>query len=668
MNISLEWLSQYLRDTPGHLACADALTMAGLPTENFTRVGDDWVMDVEVTSNRADCLSHLGIARELAALLKLGVNEVEPTATASSTHAASAVSVHIDAHDVCPHYTARLIRGVRVGPSPAWMVRRLEAVGLRSINNIVDVTNYVMFEMGQPLHAFDFARIEGRKIVVRRAREGETLISIDGHTRKLNPSMLVIADESRPVALAGVMGGKESEVSDGTVDVLLEAARFDPLCVRKTSRALALRSDSSYRFERGIDPTLPARASLRAAQLILETAGGEMLSGIVQAGELPSEQPKRLSLRLARVPAVVGVEFEPSEIIDALHRLRLMPMRHGDVVTCTIPPDRLDLNIEIDLVEEVARVIGYSRIREEPAIRIRLTPMSHDQTARQLVRDTLVAAGYFEAVTFSFVSDRLASDFLPASAAGLVRADHAVRKADGQLRPSIIPPLLEAQAHNASVGNTDVQLFELGSVFHMDSAGTLVENRKVTLVGTSDHHALRGTVESLLRRLDKTAAVEVSPAKHAGLAPAVTIRWGGKDIGMIGMVSRKIADRAGLREPPCAAELDLTALIDGARLVQQLTPLPRYPAVRRDLSLVVPESTSYDQIAAAVRAASPKDLEAIDHVTTYRGKPLEQGTKSVTITLAFRSADTTLTSDAVDSTVNAVIESAKTVLGAVVRA
>src|SRR3954451_19957151 len=276
MKISLEWLRDSLPQPPDAQAAADALTHGGLPVETIERHGEDTVIDVEVTSNRGDCLSHVGVGRELSALLNREFRQPQPGAPEAGAAASSATSVQIEDTDLCSHYTARVIRNVRIGPSPAWMARRLEAVGLRPINNVVDVTNYVMLEMGQPLHAFDFDRLEGRRIIVRRARKGEKLVSIDGRERELMPDMLVIADATRPVALAGVMGGRDSEVSAATKNVLLESARFDPLTVRNTARALMMRSDSSYRFERGIDPLLPERASLRAAQLIMETGGGEL--------------------------------------------------------------------------------------------------------------------------------------------------------------------------------------------------------------------------------------------------------------------------------------------------------------------------------------------------------------------------------------------------------
>src|SRR3954471_2392346 len=298
MNISLDWLKEYLPGDTDAQAAGDALMRGGLPVEKIETHGSDTVIDVEVTSNRGDCLSHVGVARELSALLRREFRDVRPSAAETGPDTSSVTQVDNEATNLCPHYTARVLRNVEIRPSPAWMTRRLEAVGLRPVNNVVDVTNYVLFEMGQPLHAFDFDRLQGKRIVVRRASKGEKLVSIDGRERELAPDMLVIADAARPVALAGVMGGRDSEVSGATVNVLLESARFDPLSVRKTSRALTLKSDSSYRFERGIDPTLPERASLRAAQLLLDTAGGELLGGLVSAGA-SGYRPKALSLRLA---------------------------------------------------------------------------------------------------------------------------------------------------------------------------------------------------------------------------------------------------------------------------------------------------------------------------------------------------------------------------------
>ena len=677
MNVSLEWLEEYL---PGGLAAeraAEALTHGGLPVENISRHGEDTVIDVEVTSNRGDCLSHLGVARELSTLLSRELRDIQPRAAdqGAGPETASLTSVRIDAPDLCPHYTARIIRNVRIRPSPPWLARRLEAVGLRPINNVVDVTNYVMFETGQPLHAFDFDKLQGRRIVVRRTGRGEKLVSLDGRERELTTEMLVIADGARPVALAGVMGGRDSEVSDATVNILLESARFDPLSVRKTSRALALKSDSSYRFERGIDPTLPERASLRAAQLILDTAGGELARGLVVAGE-SGYRPKRLSLRLARLRQVLGVELPVQEVIDAFTRLRLSPVLKGDRIDVTVPSYRLDLNIEVDLVEEAARVIGYDRVPVRDEIAIRLTAPEPKQRAMEMVRSTLVAGGYFEAVTFGFVGDPLAADFVPPDAdpgAPLPRADAAVRKADASLRPSILPGLLEAVRRNETVGASGARLFEIGSTFWnrpVSAGGGVEERQRVGIVGGNDVREVRGVVEKLLNRLDANRAVQVAPHDHPGFArgAAGRIQWGGKTVGHLGRIDRAVAEKISLRDVPAAAELDVTPLLEGAQLVPQLRPFPTFPAAPRDLSLDVAESVRYEQIESVVRDAAPQSLEAVQHVSTYRGKPLEKGKKSVTITLVFRSPTGTLTGEEVETSVKKVTDAAKQKLGATLRA
>ena len=676
MKTSLEWLSEYLPGTVDAQAAADALTHGGLPVEVIEQVGPDTVIDVEVTSNRGDCLSHVGVARELAALLgrEYRTVDIKPTPAGATPPPVSDVTgVRIEAPDLCPHYTARVIRGVRVGPSPAWIARRLEAVGLRPINNVVDVTNYVLFETGQPLHAFDFDRLTERRIVVRRAAAGETLVSIDGHERKLSPDMLVIADAARPVALAGVMGGRDSEVSERTVDVLLESARFDPLSVRKTARALQMRSDSSYRFERGIDPLLPERASLRAAQLIVEVAGGEILGGVAQAGET-GHRPKTLTLRLARLKRLLGVDLPTPAVIDALTRLQLSPVLKGEQIDVTVPSYRLDLNIETDLIEEAVRVVGYDKVPVRDEIAIRVQPPEPERRVLDTVRSTLVAGGYFEAVTFGFVADALAGDFVPPDAAAdnpLPRVQAAVRKEDAALRPSLLPGLLQAVRYNETAGTPGAKLYEIGSTFWNRPGGRGVdERRRLGFVGSADYREVRGVVERLLNRLDAARPVRVVPEPRPGFGPAASgrVEWGGHLVGYVGVIARQVGERLSLRDLPAAAELELPPLLAGAQLVPQLRPLSKFPAVERDLSLLLPESTAYETLEQAVTRAAPESLESLQYVTTYRGKQIDPGTKSVSIRLVFRSPDRTLTGDEVEASVQRVTAAAERELGAKLRA
>ena len=668
MKISLEWLAQYLPGALDAQQAAEALTHGGLPVEVIEKVGEDTVIDVEVTSNRSDCLSHVGVARELAALLNREFRNVVPAIKEKGPQIFTATRVQIDALDLCPHYTARVIRGVKIAPSPGWMQRRLEAVGIRPVNNVVDVTNYVMMEMGQPLHAFDYDRVGEHRIVVRKARPGEVLKSIDGHDRRLTPDMLVIADASRAIALAGVMGGKDSEVTDKTQNILLESARFDPLSIRQTARALAMKSDSSYRFERKIDPTLPLRASMRAAQLILEIARGELLVGVAEAGAAGYHE-KKLTVRLGRMRQLLGIDLPVQEVLEAYQRLQFAPVLKGETVECTIPSVRLDINVEVDLIEEAIRVLGYGKVPVRDEISIRVTPPEPDAKAMELIRRSMIAAGYFESITFSWASDNLVNSFKPAEAASLVRADARIRKADAHLRPSIIPGLLESVLRNQSVGNGQVKLFETGSTFWYDSAGKIDERRRLALVGSDDEHEVRGALEQVLGKLDRTRAVTITPADAPGFTKdaAGLVLWGGQQVGRMGQIAAAGCDLLSLRCRPFAAELDLSAMIAGCQHVPQLVHLPKYPAVRRDLSLILGETARYEEVEKLIRQLQLPDLENIEYVTTYRGKPLEKGQKSLTLTLVFRSSETTLTTGQVEESVQRIMDAAKAQMNATLR-
>jgi phenylalanyl-tRNA synthetase beta chain len=669
MKISLKWLADHLGGPLEPHLLGDALTHGGLPVEVFEKRGDDDVIDVEVTSNRGDCLSHIGVARELGALLNRPTQELPASAFAAPSASVSTATVRVDEPDLCPFYSALVIRNVKVGPSPQWMVNRLESIGLRSINNVVDITNYVMFEMGQPLHAFDYDQLSGGTIIVRRAIAGEKLASLDGKLHTLTPDMLVIADAQKPAALAGIMGGQQSEVAAKTTTILLEAARFEPLIVRKTARALAIKSDSSYRFERGIDHTLPPKASLRAAKLICDLAGGEVAGKLIEAGKAAAG-PKTLSLRFSKLNQVLGIDIPPDEVMAAFSRLQFAATAHADHVEVTVPSWRLDINIEVDLVEEVARIIGYARIPMRDEISIRLQPVDPSLRTIRTIRDTLVAAGFYEAVTFSFVSDLLAKDFQPAEAAGLPRADAAVRKADAHLRPSILPGLLEAVARNDNNGNPDSKLFEIGSTFWLNREGKIEERRRVGCIGTSDLRAVRGAVEVILSRLDANLSVNIIPDQRAGFAAGTSgrIEWGGQQLGWIGIVDGGVSAKLSIAQSPAAAELDLPILIARTQPVAQLKPLPKFPPVSRDLSLVVKDNVRYERLETLIHNQKLAYLEEVEYLTTYRGKPLEKGTKSLTVKLVFRAPDRTLTGDEVEVDVRQIIDAAVGELGASLRA
>jgi phenylalanyl-tRNA synthetase beta chain len=677
MKSSLNWINDLL-DRPVTAAEIDeTLTRQGLPIDATTPVGNDVMLDVEVTSNRTDCLSMLGVAREIAAGLDRTLKAPSFDApSASGPDLASQVSVDNQAVDLCPIYTARLIKGVKVGPSPAWLVDRLNTIGLRSINNVVDITNYVLFETGQPLHAFDFSRLAGGKIIVRKATPGETFIAIDGTKHELAtkacPDMLVIADASKPVAIAGVMGGKESEVTQSTVDILLEAAAFTQLSVRRTSRALKLSSDSSYRYERGTDLHNVERAANRAAALILQLAGGTLASGVIRTGAKPPEA-LRVDMRLSRCKKILGIDVPHDRVVAILSKLGLEPLLGPDgVVHCKIPTHRLDLFREIDLIEEIARMHGLEHLKVAQKISIVAKPAPLKVRARARMADSLIASGYFETVTFSFMSPKQAKPFVPSGDEAVV-VDDDRRKSENAMRPSLIPSLLICRKTNQDVGNQGLKLFETASVWSR-RAGAIIETQVLGILCDQSDKALgirelRGAVEQMLVRLAGPGVkVEFLPAAHPALEPAADVLVNGKRIGFAGLCSQATLKTFEVGVNVSVAEVsvpELIALFPGSSGVHQLS---RYPGIERDLSVVVDEAVTWQQIEQTVAKTNPALLESLTFITTYRGKPIAPGKKSVSFRMIFRDPNLTLRHEQVDGQVDAVVKALASSVRAEIRA
>jgi phenylalanyl-tRNA synthetase beta chain len=624
----------------------------------------DTVLDVSVFANRGDCLGHLGIAREVAALYRTKVRLPDVTTPASDDEsAASIASVVIDDPAGCPRYTARVISGVRVGPSPRWMRRRLEAVGMRPLSNIVDVTNYVMFELGQPLHAFDLERVAEGRILVRRARAGERMRTLDGQDRELVPDDLLICDARGPVALAGVMGGLESEVEAGTTRVLLEAAAFHPTTVRRTSKRLGLTSESSIRFERGVDDAGAAFASARAAKLMAELAGGRVHAGVVDVAPRPS-RPVVIELRPQRVRDILGVPLETGAIAADLGVLGLGVEEQQDLLVVTCPTWRKDLEREIDLVEEVGRVHGYEAI--PPTL-----PMSQAAPERgpdelpERVRDLCAAAGLAEAITFAFTSAaRLAALRFPEGhvAARAIAVANPMRDEQALMRTSLLPNLLAALQRNLAYGETDVRLFEVGSVFLPSGrvlpdeplfvAGVLCGERAGWLKtdGPLDFYDAKGVVERVFAGLGRR--VEFVPARsedgflHSGLAAAVRI--GELHLGVVGEVHPVTRDRLSIDRPCFAFELNLSRL--PAAEPTAFRPVGRFPAVTRDISFFVDELLPAGRVADVVEANSPKNLVRFRILEDYREKGrVPPGKKGMLWSFTYQADDRTLTDAEVDA-------------------
>lgn len=665
--ISLNWLTDYVDVSCSAKELAAALTRIGLGCEEIIETASDVVLDLEITSNRPDCLGHLGVAREVAAMTAAPFRPPQIGKLKTSGKAAELTSVQVLAPDLCPRYTARVIRGVKVGPSPKWMVQRLAAVGLRSINNVVDVTNYVLMEYSQPLHSFDLDKLAGRRIVVRRAAEGEQLVSIDGTRCQLDESMLVIADAKHPVAVAGIMGGADTEVSEGTVNVLIESAQFDPLAVRRASRKLALMSESNYRFERGVDPVAVDTASLRACQLILETAGGTLAEGVVDVWAKPFVSPQ-VALRPSRCDALLGIHIAPERQMEILARLHLSPRMEGGRIVCTIPSWRGDLTRDADLIEEVIRLEGYDKVPSREQVTHGVSVDTRADRLRRQAAAAVQAGGFDEALTITFIDTResvLFCDVPP------VCADSLVRKTTNALRATLIPSLLAACKTNQDAGNAEVDLYEIAAVFPPSQGGTVTdEHQELGLVTTRDLSALRGALEAVVASLNPQGHLEVHPGASKGLdgSAAGRVLLDGQDIGVIGMVAAEVLDVYGLTQPVAAAAVRFDALLAAAAERRTYQPIPRFPPMRRDLSVVVDEDVTWQRLSDAIAAVPQPMRVAVDYVTTYRGKPIAAGRKSVTVTLTYRAAEGTLRSEQVDQQVAEVVEALHRGLAAELRA
>jgi len=685
MKISLAWLNDYLDPPVAADAVDDLLTGHGFPIEDTVHhdagpAKGDVMFDVEVTSNRGDCLSHVGVAREIAA--GNGATLKRPSFELPSKPGASVntlTSVDHQAADACPLYTARIITGVRVGPSPDWLVAKLEAVGLRSINNVVDATNFVLLELGQPLHAFDLSKLAGQKIVLRSATAGEKFTAIDGTKHELRSDMLVIADGEKPQAVAGVMGGLDSEVGEDATEILLEAAIFEPLQVRRTSRALKLASDSSFRFERGVDPVGVELASQRAAAMIVELAGGVVAEGVIRCGANSTQanepEPATLTLRGARCRTLLGLELSAEQQADYLCRIGLLAQADGDTVIAKIPTFRLDLVREVDLIEEIARLHGMAAIPMKSKIELVARPPQDSVKARRAIGDVLVAHGYHETITFSFIRPASAKPFLPEGAEALMlEGDH--KKDEPMLRPSVLPSLLQCRKLNQDAGNHGVKLFEIASAWCV-VAGQTVERVKLALLRDAvDADAalreLRGAVEEIVEALggaSSRASVSVEPIETSEVyAAAGRVLLGGQAIGTLGMIAPAVLGLLNVQTPQVAAELDLAALVSLYPPKRVVAALPKFPGIERDLSVIVGEAVAWQQIETAITSVKPAMLEELAFLGVYRGKPIEKGRKSVSLRMRFRDPRATLRHEQVDPQVAAVVVALEQQVGAQLRA
>lgn len=670
------------------LMVLDAAASAGTPVADLLGPPDT-VFELEITPNRPDCLGLIGIARELAALYGKPLRKPEVSVAESGPSVDAEATVEVESPSDCPRYTARVLHNVTVGPSPDWMRDRLEKAGIRSINNVVDITNYVMLETGHPLHAFDLRLLEGGTVKVRRARDGEKMTTLDGIERTLDPGMLVIADATRPVALAGVMGGAGSEIREDTTSVLLESATFDPGLVRHASRSLMLFTDSSYRFERGVNIETVEEASRRAAGLMIELAGATLCRGVVDV-RVPPVPLREIDLRLDRVRSLLGAEVEDARILEVLQSIELKTgTPSGGRVRVTIPHFRFDLEREVDLIEEVARLHGLDQIPPAPSS----CPPIHgadDTPVQQVeqVRALLIHLGLQEIVTYSLVPEAQMNLFDPADADQRIVLPRPVTADQAVLRTRLTPQLVETLGRNRARQVHQAALFEIGKVFHQrirEGKSSRQESLHlgVGLMGRPQTGAMLlrqpPTPEEMFRwvkgvweRVAEAHRLEDWKLEPSSL-PFFEKGFGcdlvlhGQPAGWLGLVSAAIRREWRLNDPVGILEVMASPVAHRAPARVQYQAVPAYPSVSRDVALVADATLHHETIVAAIRKAAPPELEQVQLFDIFSGGALEKGRRSLAYALTYRSSARTLTDDEVNGYHNSVKEVLKRELNVEIR-
>ena len=656
--------------------------------EYLGRSGGDVVFDLEVTPNRPDLNSLIGIAREIAAVTGNPLKLSEVRSQKSEVRTESLISVRIEDAELCPRYTARVIKGVKVGPSPDWLRSTLEKVGIRSISNVVDVTNYVMLETGQPLHAFDFHLIakgtDGKPtIVVRRAVAGEKFKTLDDQERTLTSEMLLIADESKGIALAGVMGGANTEINAQTVDVLIESAYFNPTNIRRTSKQLGLRSDASYRFERGADVSICDWASQRACQLILETAGGQLADGVVDCYPKPAPL-KQVNLHYAKTKDLLGIGISHADQVSFLAKLgfSVVAQQPGECTFC-VPTWRVDVKRDTDLIEEIERLNGLNNTPSTPprgALGTNAFDSVYDQISE--ARRILAGLGLNEATGQTLITKSEVRSQKPEE---IVALANPLSSDMDVLRPSLLPGLMHSLRHNITRKNYDVALFEIGRVF-TNMNGQTKENRNVAIAITGqraqnfwsgedrdakfDLSDLKGFVEELLEQYGVRGVAFTRRTESTALfMESATIALGGKlPLGEIGLVSPMLAKKYDLRDAVLLAELNLDQLIARRNAGKSFKSLPQFPSSRRDVAMLVAEAVTHEAVLQTVKQAKAANLETVELFDVFRGKNVPEGQKSLAYAFTYRASDKTLTDADVNAAHTKVVDALKGQLQAAVRA
>ncbi|WP_124726975.1 phenylalanine--tRNA ligase subunit beta [Staphylospora marina] len=645
---------------------------------------NDEVIELQLTPNRSDCLSMFGVAYEVAAIFdrQLMLPEVSLSAPEGPS---SPVEIMIQSEDDCPFYAAQVVHGIKIGPSPQWMQNRLISAGIRPINNVVDITNYVMLETGQPLHAFDYDKIPEGRIAVRRAVKGETLVTLDGQLRELEEDMLLITDGTHPIAVAGVMGGESSEVTSETVSVLIESAFFDPAIVRRGSRKLGLRTEASNRFEKGVDPERIVPALARAVELMEQLAGGVAGSEVMvqKAGDVDDVV---IPLRHDRLESLIGNELSEEEVLDIFRRLRFTVESGEGVYHVKVPTRRPDVTMEVDLIEEVARLYGYERIKARLPMGMQSQGgLTREQKLRRVIRHTLRQLGLSEAITYSLTSEPLNAEVEPLKSSRPIRLAMPMSQDRTVLRTGLVPSLIQAASYNRNHGNGRVALFEMGKTYHSaEEVLTVLPDERWELAALIDgkpdpsvwkqasveghgFYRLKGILESLFTRLG-ISGVRYEVAAPNGFHPGRTavILIENEVVGMIGQLHPKLAAKHDLEEP-VVFQLDLATLITAVPDQARYVAIPRYPAVTRDLAVVVDQDVPAGDLEAGIRKVAGELLESVALFDVFSGERIGEGKKSVAFSLVYRAKDRTLTDEEVQEVHDRMVRHLEEEYGAMLR-
>lgn len=686
MNITYNWLKEFVPFTWTVEELRDKLTFSGVEVEAVEDIGGgDFRLELEVTPNRPDCLSLLGLAREISALSGLKIDRPDCAVKETGADVGTLAAVRVEDAQGCPRYVARVITGVTVAESPDWLKTKLTSIGLRPVNNVADITNLVLYELGHPLHAFDLDRVSGRTIVVRRAKQGEVLTTIDGVERKLSPDHLLIADARRPVGLAGIMGGLESEIAAATRNVLLESAYFEPSLIRRGSHALGLKTDASYRFERGADPNGLERAADRCARLIAEIAGGTVALGRIDVSAQKYHETA-LTLRPERANALLGTDIAAARMAEILNGLELDARLDHGAITATIPTFRRDLEREADLIEEVGRIHGYDRLPDD-----RITPWAvpglrrPQESAVERISQAMAALGFCEHCGLTLADPaKLAAAAVPG---GVVELANPISSDLSVLRPLLLPGLLEAAARNSNNGIENVRLFEAGLVFAPAAEGLPHESLHLaaivlgrTLNGPWDQQNrdydffdLKGAAAALSGALRLDAEVRGyggADAAEAFLHPgrAAGIYLGGAKVGCLGELAPAVTRAAGIKGRGQYLEIALEpVLAQMAGRTPQFSELPKFPAVKRDLALVVRQDAACAELEAVIREAGGAELETVRLFDRYQGAQVKPGHTSMAFALTLRAPGRTMTDPEADAACGRIIAALRDKTGAEVR-